>query len=229
MKPKILRTIRSKVDGGEITNLYATLKACFAFYPFKIFETLQVKSYYFCNTLPHWQANSSIFYFMQLLSLQPAPPLRKKTAEFIIESLKIGLTVKPLQLLYGKEHFAKELQQFKTLPAGTVGNDYAALLDQYSLKPIPRHENHDLWHVLLGYGMTSEEEIRMQAFLYGNGSRSIYCHLFLLSGLILPGSWKLFYADYLKGKATKCILALDITECCTESTSAIRQRYGIEA
>jgi ubiquinone biosynthesis protein Coq4 len=165
---------------------------------------------------------------MQLLFLQPAPSLRKRTAEFIIETLKIGLTVKPLQLLHGKNHFATELEEFKKLPAGTIGHAYAALLNEYNLKAIPRHENHDLWHVLLGYGMTSEEEIRMQAFMYGNGSRSVYCHLFLLSGLLLPGSWKLFYADYLKGKATKCILALDIRDCCNESTYAIRQHYGIE-
>lgn len=162
---------------------------------------------------------------MQTVSLPASSlSLRKTLASFIIEWLKIELIVKPLQKKYGDEHFKKEMELFRALPVGTVGNEFARLLDENGLKPIPEHESHDLWHIITGYGMTSEEEICMQAFMYGNGSRSIFCVLFILSGLLLPSCWKNFYIAYKRGKNNTAVLGLSIMDCYELNTNSLKKK-----
>jgi ubiquinone biosynthesis protein Coq4 len=162
---------------------------------------------------------------MQAVSLStPQTSLRKTIAEFIIEFLKIELAVKPLQRKYGPEHFLAEMEYFKTLAPGTVGHDFVKLLEETGLAPIPKHESHDLWHILTGHGMTSEEEIRMQAFMYGNGSRSVFCILFLSSGILLPSAWPMFYKDYKRGKNSEPVLGLNILEHCERKTAELRMK-----
>ena len=69
-------------------------------------------------------------------------------------------------------------------------------------------------HLLLGYGITkAQEEIKMQAYLFGNGNYSFSCILFLLSGILFPSLWNKFYKEYRKGKKAPSILELSIDDC----------------
>ncbi|WP_157560225.1 hypothetical protein U8527_05535 [Kordia algicida OT-1] len=84
-----------------------------------------------------------------------------------------------------------------------MGKEIANCLDHHQLNLVPKYESHDLKHVLLDYKMTAEGEIRMQAFMLGNGNYSIPSFAILLFGtLLLPDLWKKFYADFQKGRKT---------------------------
>lgn len=147
-------------------------------------------------------------------------------AASLIENLKIYLVVKPLQLLVPSKPFEEKLQRMRSLPKHTVGNDLAKMLDAKGLKLIPCFEQHDLHHLILDYGMGSEEELCMQAYLIGNGYYRPQCFVFFASGILLPRLWKTFWAHYQLGKRNVSLSSLAMDECLTQSTAMLRKKYA---
>ncbi|MBC8112387.1 MAG: hypothetical protein H7Y04_15135 [Verrucomicrobia bacterium] len=97
-------------------------------------------------------------------------------------------------------------EELKKLPDGTLGKDVATCLENYKLRLIPGYESHDLKHTLLDFQMTPVDEIRMQAFMLGNGNYTLPCFIILTFGmLLLPSKWKLFYQDFQAGRVAKPI------------------------
>lgn len=152
--------------------------------------------------------------------------LRRRIVDSIVEKLKVHLIIKPLQYLYRNRGHDEKLQSFRDLPINTVGNDIAKMLDEQQLQLIPKFENHDLKHLVLGYGMTSQEEIKMQVYLLGNGNRSIYSILFAGTGLLYPSEWRNYKEDYRKGKLSVSILKLEIDDCIKKETQSIRSKFN---
>lgn len=84
-----------------------------------------------------------------------------------------------------------------------MGKEIANCLDNHKLTLVPKFESHDLKHVLLDYKMTAEDEIRMQAFMIGNGNYSIPSFtIFFFGAILLPDLWLTFYSDFKKGRQT---------------------------
>jgi hypothetical protein len=75
-------------------------------------------------------------------------------------------------------------------PEGSLGRGVWLLLRQNGYEPVSRYEDHDLKHVLLGYRQEPEDEIRMQAFMFGNAGFSVFSVLtFLMFVVYTPGVW----------------------------------------
>jgi len=129
-----------------------------------------------------------------------------------IELAKVYGIIKPLQFFHRNRCYDEKLDIMRNMEKGTTGRAIADMLDTNRLKLIPKFEEHDLKHTLLGYGMSPEEELRMQAYLLGNGNRSLFCSLFLSSGIFLPWIWKQLREDYDKGKNAPSILDIKIDE-----------------
>ena len=68
------------------------------------------------------------------------------------------------------------------LEEGTLGKEIAKCLKENNLNLVPNYESHDLKHTLLNFKMTPLDEIRMQAFMIGNGNWSIPSWQFYLWG-----------------------------------------------
>jgi hypothetical protein len=163
---------------------------------------------------------------MQTIALNPQVRSGSLSG-FFIESSKKWLVVKPLQLFSNRRYYAEKLETMRNLPVGTIGKDVANMLDAADLKIIPKFENHDLKHLILGYGMSPLDEIRMQAYLIGNGNRSFSCYLFVGLGILMPRYWKTFYADFKRGKDSFSILDLEIDDCMQESTAELIWEYRV--
>lgn len=119
------------------------------------------------------------------------------------------------------EHKARQLQE---LPEGTLGRDIADCLERNGLRLVPNYESHDLKHVLLDFKMTPVDEIRMQAFMLGNGNYSIASFaIFIFGALLLPDLWSTFYNDYKNGTNAKPIKTWTIEEYAHCQTSTLRQ------
>ena len=83
----------------------------------------------------------------------------------------------------------------------SLGKHMHHFLIQEGFSLMEKHESHDVFHVLTDYGTSKEDEIAMQCFLYGNGKKTLYMTLSILTGLvILPEFMRLFYRAYLRGK-----------------------------
>ncbi|MGB0870064.1 MAG: Coq4 family protein [Flavobacteriales bacterium] len=91
-----------------------------------------------------------------------------------------------------------KLQAFKP---NSIGYKLFLFLRQEQFEIMPKHESHDVFHILGNYGTSKEEEIALQFFLFGNGKKSIYLFLSLIIGIVLfPEYVKMFKKAYHRGQ-----------------------------
>jgi len=146
-------------------------------------------------------------------------------AGMLIENIKIWLVVKPLQFFYGRKRLDDKLDAMRNLPENSIGYDLAIMLDLHNLRLIPGFRNHDLNHLVLGYGMEWDDELCMQAYQVGNGYREWQCFVFLSSAIIVPTLWPMLWAHFQMGRASVSINELDFETCMMEQTVVVRERF----
>ena len=84
---------------------------------------------------------------------------------------------------------------------------------KYHFEIQPKLENHDIFHVLTGTGISVPEEISMQYYLLGNGKRSPYLFTVILVGtLLFPDHLSQFRRAYLKGKSALMFHQIDFSK-----------------
>ncbi len=111
------------------------------------------------------------------------------------------LAPKIVKLTLSKAKWRYSIQDYRNFPVGTVAREIANYLDLKKLHFLPKGEKHDVRHIVLGYEMNVEGEVRMQAFLIGNGKLHPYgivylgFFLALLPELIVP-----CLGDFLRGR-----------------------------
>lgn len=107
---------------------------------------------------------------------------------------------------------------------GTVGRELANCLSARQLTLVPGFESHDLKHVVLDYAMEPLGEIRMQAFMLGNGNWTLpSMAIFLFGLLLLPQHWRLFRADFALGQQCPALATLEIEDCQEQELLKFRQ------
>lgn len=120
--------------------------------------------------------------------------------DLFIEKL-YEITKKPYQK-YFKENDpwdiqAKDLLQF---PEESLGFHLGCFLLKYNFEIQPKLEDHDVIHVLTNTGVTVPEEIGMQYYLFGNGKRSLYLLMVILTGTIFyPNKISYFFKQFQRG------------------------------
>jgi len=128
-----------------------------------------------------------------------------------------------IERFYDMKPFENKVDQLRNLPKDTLGYQIAKCLDSHNLRLVPKYETHDLKHVLLNYKMTPLDEIRMQAFMLGNGNYTIPCFAILIFGaILLPTKWNLLYADFEKGRNTKEVSTWTIEKYAKLNTEILR-------
>lgn len=144
-----------------------------------------------------------------------------------LNNLKItGGIIWLLELIYGKNYLTPKLEHLRSLQHGTVGREVAKILDSKRYRLIPKFENHDLKHIVLEYEMTMKDEIRMQAYLIGNGNFTFPCLLFFSLGIFYPSIWKDLFNEYQGGKKNKSIHFLALDNCMELQLIDIKNEYG---
>lgn len=100
------------------------------------------------------------------------------------------------------------------------------MLDSKQYRLIPKFENHDLKHIILDYEMTMKDEIRMQAYLIGNGNFTFPCLMFFSLGIFYPAIWRGLFKEYQDGKTSKSIHFLTLDNCKELQLIDIKNEYG---
>jgi len=137
-----------------------------------------------------------------------------------------ALIIPGLCWLHGAENTTVQLTDLRQLPAGTLGREIATTLDQHGLRLIPGYENHDLKHVLLGYGMTAEDELKLKAFLFGNGDHSLSGFGLLALALLTPELWPELTRHYRRGRRLPPITPWRLADYAAQNLEQLRRQIG---
>lgn len=124
------------------------------------------------------------------------------------------IRVKILLLVYNKtqklyrKYFKKKKRQWQLtekqllgFQEDSLGRKLGEFYKKHGFTMIPKMENHDVHHLVTGFGTNFEDEIAMQFLLLGNGK--LNAHLLaaiVLGSLILPEYYKMYRKAYQKGK-----------------------------
>jgi len=124
---------------------------------------------------------------------------REKVCHYLFQK-----SAEPYAKLFKKKQLAWNLTANDLLkyPQDTLGYKVGVFLSSNGFEFFPKHETHDVFHVITDYGITVKEEIGLQYLLYGNGKRSVYLYLVLFLGFILlPEHYSFYLQSYRKGKS----------------------------
>jgi len=147
----------------------------------------------------------------------------KYLSRTIIEK-SFNLSVWTIEKFHDMTPYDKRVVDLRKLPEGTLGNDIAKCLDDNELRLVPKYESHDLKHALLDFKMTPVDEIRMQAFMLGNGNYTIPCFAILTFGaILLPDKWTTLHADFICGRNAKPISTWTINQYEELQTEQLRE------
>lgn len=120
-------------------------------------------------------------------------------------------------------------EQLIEYPFGSLGNDLGLFLTSNQFEIQAKLEDHDIIHVLTNTGVKVVDEISMQYYLLGNGKRSLYLYMVILTGtLCYPMHFRQFTESYKKGKKANPFYHLDFLKMLYVPTSILRQNYNIK-
>jgi hypothetical protein len=132
------------------------------------------------------------------------------------------LVVRIICFFYNMKPYEEKVAAWRNFPEGTVGRDIARCLDDNKLRLVPHFESHDLKHVLLGFKMTVVDELRLQAFMIGNGNRTVASFVIFAFAVLLPDQWPSFLREFHRGRKALPISSWTIEEYAHQSTSAVQ-------
>jgi len=137
-----------------------------------------------------------------------------------------GWTVVVLQTVFEMKSADRLHKTLRQLPDDSTGKVVADLLDERKFRLIPKFLNHDLKHAVLDYEMKMEDEIKMQAYLVGNGNYTWPCLLFLSLGIFRPKIWKELIIHYNQGKRTPSIFHLNLEDVMHIPVEQLKTKFG---
>lgn len=151
--------------------------------------------------------------------------MRTKLLKFLIET-----AVPSLNRFRQAPKWDHPIEKLRALPEESIGKELARFIDLQNLMLLPKYEVHDLLHVLLGYGTSPYEELKLQGFMLGNGSATFAGKvLFLLGLFIKPEYYSSLRVEFERGKKAKLIRNYDFNELVTEKTLSLRTELNVPA
>jgi hypothetical protein len=91
-----------------------------------------------------------------------------------------------------------------------------------------RYENHDAIHAILDYETNIQGEMKLQAFMWADGSSSPAGRvLFVVGGLLLPEQWSAMRRAYRRGEAAAAIEEARLPLRLRETLASVRAARGV--
>lgn len=124
---------------------------------------------------------------------------------------------------YRKPAWGHTAQTLQKLPVGTLGHAVGEFLTANNMCLQPHAEEHDVFHVLLGFPPTVIGEASMQFALLGNGRRSLFVWTSVLLGWILfPEYHSTFRQNYREGQRCRAFSRWRFEHLLQENTADMR-------
>lgn len=112
-----------------------------------------------------------------------------------------------------KQNWDYNANSLYNFPLGSLGKELANFLNKNQVDLIPKAESHDVFHVITGFGIESEEEVAMQFWLLGNGRLKPYTIGACIVGIILlPDFWMYYFKSFKQGMNSPSIVNWNFEE-----------------
>ena len=140
------------------------------------------------------------------------------------------ISKKPYQRFFKKgKAWNINVNQLIQLSSDSLGFHLGCFLLKYNFEIQPKLEDHDIIHVLTNTGISVVEEIGMQYYLLGNGKRSLYLGMVIITGtLFYPTRFSYFKQQYQRGKQAHEFYGLDFLNMLSVPISNIQQTFNIK-
>ncbi|WP_394747072.1 Coq4 family protein [Spongiimicrobium salis] len=150
--------------------------------------------------------------------------MRDRLLEYLYEWSK-----KPYQkFLKHGQAWSISVTELLHYPHHSLGFHLGCFLIKYHFELQPKLENHDVFHVLTGTGISVPEEIGMQYYLFGNGKRSLYLFTVIFMGtLLFPDHFSRFRRAYRKGKSALKFHQIDFSKLLTQPIADLQAIFLI--
>ena len=148
--------------------------------------------------------------------------------DYIVEKM-YEYSRKPYQK-YFKKSIPWEIDKDALLqyPKNSLGFELGHFLDRNHFDIQPKLEDHDIIHVLTNTGISVADEIGMQYYLLGNGKRSLYLFMVILSGTpFYLRHTNYFFQQYKRGKQALPFHYLDFSKMLLISVQSIQETFKI--
>ncbi|MFC0777645.1 hypothetical protein [Flavobacterium sp. HJSW_4] len=148
--------------------------------------------------------------------------------DYLIEKL-YECSKKPYQKYFKKnEPWNIDKSLLMDYPEESLGFGLGSFLYKNHFDIQEKLEDHDIIHVLTGTGISVYEEIGMQYYLFGNGKKSLYLFMVILTGTIFyPKRMSYFIQQYKKGKKAHTFHYLDFSKMLFMPIQTIQQTFKI--
>lgn len=134
-----------------------------------------------------------------------------------------------LNLFGNRKRTRALLHALEPCPEGSLGRGIWLFLHERGLELVPGYERHDLKHVLLGYRAYPPDEMRMQAFMFGNAGFSLAHTLIFLSFVVwTPEVWLELPYHFRVGRLTRPIAHWTIEYFAHRDLADLRAEIGLE-
>ena len=139
------------------------------------------------------------------------------------------ITKKPYQKWFKKSNpWNISIPELINYPDESLGFELGCFLRNNNFEMQPKLEDHVIIHVLTNTGTTVVEEIGMQYYLLGNGKRSLYCYMVVVSGtLFYANHMSSFLKYYERGKEALRFHDLEFVKMLAQPIVKIRQTFLI--
>lgn len=125
-------------------------------------------------------------------------------------------------------YWTHSMDDLRILPQKSVGRDLAFFIDNQNLMLLPKYEVHDVLHVILGYGTTPIEEMKLQGFMIGNRSSTFGGKVLFVLGLVIkPEYWKQVKKELKRGRHAAIIRGIDFNNLVHVKTEELRINLNI--
>lgn len=159
----------------------------------------------------------------QLPTKSLALPMHGLRARLMLQLVKIAYYIYRRFYKTDKRAWRQSRRDLRGKPAGSLGRSLAAFLDEGGFELMPRFEDHDVFHVLLGYGSDIPAEACLQFCLLGNGKRSINVYgTVLLATLVFPEHWGDFRRACERGRRARPFTHWDFEYLLNEPVGRLR-------
>lgn len=134
-----------------------------------------------------------------------------------------------LNLTGTKQARSQLMQRLAHCPEHSLGHEVWAMLHRNGHDLVRHYESHDLKHVLLQYEQEPEDEIRMQAFMFGNSGFSLFSVVtFLMFVIYTPRVWRELPYHYRIGQNTAPIGHWTLEKYADYNVDDLRAKINLE-